>query len=163
MKDTQMNTNLEKVIDKSIQLEKNVSKIYLVFKETFECDAEFWWELVVEEEHHAAIIKSGKLYFEPIHQFPEDILSTTIEDLDMANQTCEECLQKYKMIAPTREEAFNLGLKLESSAGEIHFQKFMMKQSDSEMTRIFQQLNGDDVNHYKRIKAYMLEHNIPIN
>jgi hypothetical protein len=155
-----MNTEFEKIVNQAIMLEKNVAGIYLIFKETFDEDADFWWQLVLEEEHHAALIKSAKVYFAPNHQFPQDLISSTFEELQKVNNMCQSYFDKYKADPPTREEAFNLALILESSAGEIHFQKFMMKNSDSEICQIFQQLNGEDLNHYRRIKSYMTEHNI---
>jgi len=158
-----MNTEFEKIINASILLEKNIASIYLIFKETFDEDAGFWWKLVLEEEHHAALIKSAKVYFAPTDQFPQEMITSTFEELQKANNICQSCIDKYKVEPPTREAAFNLGLVLESSAGEIHFQKFMIEHSDSEITKIFQQLNGDDVNHYKRIKSYMMENNITVS
>ncbi len=155
-----MKTDFEKIVNQAIMLEKNVAGIYLIFKETFDEDAEFWWQLVLEEENHAALIKSAKIYFDPNEQFPQNLISSTIEELQDTNNMIQAYIEKYKKYPPTREETFNLALILESSAGEIHFQKFMMKQSDSEIIQIFQQLNGDDLNHYRRIKSYMTEHNI---
>ena len=157
-----MKNDLQKMIDESIKLELNVADIYLFFKENFEQDEAFWWKLVVEEEHHAALIRSGKMYFDPVDQFPQELLTTTLEELTKTNKVCISYLEKFRQKTPTREEAFNLALVFEGSAGEIHFQNFMIKHSDSEINKIFQQLNGDDVNHFKRIRAYMLENDIRV-
>jgi hypothetical protein len=56
--------------------------------------------------------------------------------------------------------AFNIALRLEQSAGEIHFQDYMTSEADSEMDRIFKRLNQDDKDHAKRIQSYMTQHNI---
>ncbi|MDA3798936.1 MAG: rubrerythrin family protein [Kiritimatiellae bacterium] len=157
-----MKNDLQKIIDESIKLEQNIAATYLFFKENFKEDESFWWKLVVEEKHHAALIRSAKMYFDPVEQFPARLLATTLEELTSTNETFESYLKKFRESTPTREEAFNLALVYESSAGEIHFQNFMMKNSNAEIDKVFQQLNGDDVNHFKRIKAYMLEHDIKV-
>ena len=61
------------------------------------------------------------------------------------------------MSAPSREIAFSLALKTEMSAGEIHFQSAMKKDTDSKALKLFQKLNQDDKDHAKRIRAYMKE------
>ena len=64
------------------------------------------------------------------------------------------------MVPPTRVEAFKYAFELENSVGEFHFQSFMTSESNSQMTKIFQKLNGDDINHAKRIANYMKDSNI---
>ena len=61
---------------------------------------------------------------------------------------------------PSREDAFNLALKLAQSAGEIHFQQFMEKSSGSKLDLIFKRLNGDDKDHAMRILSYMKDYGI---
>ena len=49
------------------------------------------------------------------------------------------------------KRAFNL----ENSASEIHYQSILVSKKDSELTKIFKALNGNDMDHAKRIKNYM--------
>ena len=57
----------------------------------------------------------------------------------------------YNQKAPSFEDAYYEAIKLESSAGEFHFQVLMTEESDSKIVKIFQKLNGDDKDHNKRI------------
>ena len=69
-------------------------------------------------------------------------------------------LEKYINHPPSREIGFNLALKIEMSAAEIHFQNTMTKSTDSEVLKLFQRLNPDDKDHAERIRAYMKEKGI---
>ena len=62
--------DLLKTAEEAIQLEQNVSNLYLIFQQEFPEDAQFWWTLVQEESNHAALIKSGIRYFMPLNKFP---------------------------------------------------------------------------------------------
>ena len=52
-----MNKQLGHIIDKSIQLELNVSELYKIFNQAFKEDANFWRTLSEEEENHANILR----------------------------------------------------------------------------------------------------------
>ena len=59
-----MNKELKQIIDESVQLELNVTKLYKIFNQAFQEDANFWWTLSEEEENHANLIrKVGGLDF----------------------------------------------------------------------------------------------------
>ena len=90
------------------------------------------------------------------------MLASSLEELRSANSTIVELLEKHQDTPPSREDAFNLALKLEQSAGEIHFQQFMEKSSTSKLDSIFQRLNRDDKDHAIRIRSYMQDHGIKI-
>ena len=152
--------DLLKLADEAMQLEYNVSKLYIVFRDSYPEDSDFWWKLVIEESNHAALIKSGIESFMPKDLFPSEILHPELEELQEANKELLSLLNKYEISQPTRETAFNLALKIERSAGEIHFQNTMTKQTDSEVLKLFQKLNQDDIDHAKRIQAYMKEKGI---
>ncbi len=156
-----MSEDLIKLAQEAMRLEYNVSKLYMIFRDAYPEDAAFWWQLVIEESNHAALIKSGLDYFMPENLFPEEMLPA-MEDIQEANEGLEAMLKKYAAEPPSREEAFNVALKTEMSAGEIHFQKTMVKSADSKVLAMFQKLNQDDKDHAKRIRAYMKEHGIAI-
>ena len=157
-----MNNDVTSLIEESINLELNVSKIYTHFYKLFPDDAAFWWKLVVEEKNHAALIRSGKEYFEPLRKFPHDLLAPLLQILKDANSRLDSLIKKYEETPPSREEAFNIALKTEESAGELHFQKFMDKEANSTTDNIFKELNKGDKDHAKRIRCYMEEHGISI-
>jgi hypothetical protein len=156
-----MDNNLIELAEEAMRLEYNVSKLYMIFRDAHPEDADFWWQLVIEEGNHAALIKSGRDYFMPAGAFPEGMFSA-IEDIREANKELDSLLKKFTTEPPSREMAFNVALKTEMSAGEIHFQQTMTKSADSKVLEMFQQLNQDDKDHAKRIRAYMQENHITI-
>jgi ferritin len=157
-----MNNDITSLIEESINLELNVSKIYTHFYKLFPDDAAFWWKLVVEEKNHAALIRSGKEYFEPLRKFPHDLLAPLLQILKDANSKLDSLIKKYEETPPSREEALNIALTIEESAGELHFQKFMDKEANSATDNLFKELNKGDKDHAMRISRYMEEHGIPI-
>ena len=154
-----MNDDLIKLANEAMRLEYNVSKLYMIFRDAYPEDAEFWWKLVIEESNHAALIKSGLDYFMPEGYFPDEIFPS-MDELQKTNRELVSLLEKYINHPPSRETAFNLALEIEMSAAEIHFQNTMTKQTDSEVLKLFQKLNEDDKDHEKRIRAYMKEKGI---
>ncbi|MEA1926781.1 MAG: rubrerythrin family protein [Candidatus Auribacterota bacterium] len=157
-----MNNDITSLIEESIKIELNVSKIYLLFHELFPDDDEFWWNLTLEEKNHAALIQSGKEHFEPLNKFPDGLLADSLRDLRDTNSNLHSIIRNFEKTPPSRKEAFNTALNIEYSAGELHFQTFMDKESDSTVDTIFQQLNKEDKEHALRIRAYMEEHDIPV-
>lgn len=158
-----MDKGFGSIIDESISLELNVSRLYAVFYNAFEEDEDFWWKLTLEEKNHAALIRSGKNYFRTINRFPEKLLHDRLEDLMGINERLISLIEEFKENPPSREQAFNLAYRVENSAGELHFQEFMEREPGSKIDEIFQQLNRDDVEHGKRIRDYMKEHGIPLH
>lgn len=154
-------TRLTQLIDESIHLELNVSELYFIFFEQFPNDAEFWWQLVEEEKNHAALLRSGLEYFEPVRKFPERILHTNLDDLISVNNKLHILTTTYQRETPSRERAFTCAYTIEYSAGEIHFQQFMENETAmSHLEKVFGKLNKDDIAHAERIKAYMESHAI---
>jgi hypothetical protein len=158
-----MNKDFAALIDESIKLELLVADLYLLFQKLFPRDADFWWKLVLEEKGHAALIRSGKEIFEPLGKFPHGLLPPVLQQLIEINSRLDSLIKQYKTTPPTREEAFNLAFATENSAGEMHFQEFMEKNLDSDVDRIFKQLNKDDKDHAARIKSYMERQGIQLH
>ena len=69
-------------------------------------------------------------------------------------------LEKYHNQPPSRQEAFNIALETERSAGEIHFQRLVTNQAESKVIDLFQKLNEDDHDHAERIQIYMQDNGI---
>lgn len=80
--------------------------------------------------------------------------------MHQSNKYIVQKIEDFRENPPTREEAFNMAVAMESSAGEIHYQRMMTGEAGSVVEKIFQKLNGDDKNHAKRIIAYMRNNNI---
>ena len=155
-----MSSKLTQLANEAIRLELNVGKLYLLFRDICPDDAAFWWQLAIEENNHASLIRSGTDFFMQAGLFPTEILPPFIADLQKTNAKLGALLEQYDKNLPSREEAFNLALETERSAGEIHFQHIMTKSADSRILELFQKLNTDDKDHVKRIQAYMKDKGI---
>jgi ferritin len=157
-----MNNDITALAEESINLELNVSEIYYLFHSFFPDDENFWWKLIQEEKDHAALIRGGIEEFEPIGEFPHVILSNSLQDLKETNKKLRSLLKQFKNIPPSRELAFNTALEIEASAGELHFQHFMDKETNSKIDELFQFLNREDKDHAKRIRSYMKDNDISV-
>ena len=146
---------LEQFIDEAIQLELNAAEIYSIFSEAIPEDANFWATLAWEEKNHAAVLKTGKDVLMPIDQFPGEILPNVIQTLVDTNNWLNSLKEKFAETKPDRETAFAIAIKIESSAGEQHFQRVMDSPSDSNIIKILQDLCEDDIHHLSRIREYM--------
>ncbi len=142
-------------LKESIELELNIGDLYQLFSVKFPEDYDFWWKISIEEMNHAALIESINDVFINEGIEPMDSIEIQTKDLHRMNISVKSRIERYKLVPPTRLEAFKYGLKLENSAGESHFEIFMTSVSDSPVVKIFQKLNGEDKNHAVRIENYM--------
>jgi len=157
-----MSRTFELLIQQAILLELNVGQLYLLFHRFLPDDGEFWWEIAIEEENHAALLKTVKQMMNSRVDIPEDLLPSGIDELKNSNQMIIQAMEDFKKV-PDRTRAFQLALEIEISAGESHYDRFMQSAPNSRISNIFKKLNGDDVNHAERIRQYMLENQIPLN
>lgn len=156
-----MSDDLHKLIEESTQMELNVAQVYLGFHHRFSEDANFWWKIAIEEENHAALLLSGKRYFLDAGMFPSELVETSLATLKSLNNELERMISEEGESPLSRTAAFNLALRLEESAGEIHFQHAMHEtEHPSEAIKLFQSLNEADVDHADRIRSYMHRNNI---
>ena len=155
--------NLRPLIEEAIKLELNMAKAYLFFHHIFPEDAGFWWKIAFEEEHHAALLRSGEQYFLDAGEFPSELVGNSLEALTNFNSEIESILRQGREVHPSREFAFNLALKLVESAGEVHFQHAMHEtEHPSEAIKLFQSLNERDMDHADRIRSYMRQNGIGV-
>ncbi len=156
-----MNSAFNKLIDEAIHLELKVSDLYLLFYRLFPNDSQFWWKLAIEEENHAALLKTIKLMGDSEIDIPIELFPKELEDLIKANLVIQKAYEEFEK-HPDRNKAFQFAYKLETSAGEIHYNAFMKNVPESMVSNVFKSLNGDDVDHAERIKQFMTEHQIPV-
>lgn len=155
-----MNRNLDHLLQQAILLELNVGALYFLFHRLLPGDDEFWWKLAIEEENHAALLKTAKQMMKSRVEIPEDLLPPGISELRDSNQMIIKATEDFEK-APDRIKAFQLALEIEISAGESHYDNFMLTSPNSQITNIFKKLNGDDVSHAERIRQYMRQNQIP--
>jgi len=149
-----MEQDIFQIVDEAIALELNVAELYLHFHHQFPDDSAFWWQLAVEEKNHAAMLRSGREHLIKAGLFPFGIVSGELNPLVEANKRLAVLLAETKKRTPSREEAFRLAIRLEESAGEIHFETFMKMTPKTSAEQMFQSLNRDDKDHARRIRAY---------
>ena len=156
-----MNENMLQLIEEAIKLELNVAEIYLGFHHRFPEDANFWWKLVLEEKNHAGLLKNGKQFLLDAGMFPSELVATSLDAIVNENHELERILLQEKETPLSRASAFNLAVKLEESAWEIHFHHAMReRRNTSEGLKLFQNLNADDKDHADRIRNYMRQNGI---
>ena len=155
-----MGDKLKELANEAIQLELNIAKLYMIFQTICPQDNEFWWDLVIEEQNHASLLRSGIEFFMQAELFPDEILPVSIGEMQKANGNLISLLEKYDKTPPSRKEAFNIVLQTERSAGEIHYQRLMTETADSRIVKLFQRLNEGDKDHAQRIQAYMKDKGI---
>ena len=154
-----MNQHFGQLVREAIQLELNVARLYMLFHRLFPEDAEFWWSLVIEEQNHAALLKTVEKMDASRVEIPEGILPPGLAELQESNQMITKEMDAFKT-QPNRAWAFNLAHKIETSAGESHYDNFMRNAPKSRITEVFRKLNGDDVDHARRIREYMVRNHI---
>jgi len=157
-----MPSTVAALLDESIQLELNLAKLYTLFNDQFTEDEEFWWQLSIEERSHAALLQQEKKQPQPLQFFPENLLAKDLEALRANNALILSHAERFAAAPCSREEALNLALKIEMSAGEAHFQEFMDSDTGSLTADIFKQLASEDQNHAKRIREYMKEQGVKV-
>jgi len=126
-----------------------------LFYRIFEEDKDFWWQLKIEEKNHSFLLESAKKAFFDSNKFPQGIVSASLEPLIDANNNLRKMIDDFSSNPPSREIAFNTALKLEISAGEIHYQEAIRQPDESEILKILRKLNGEDKDHERRIREYM--------
>lgn len=147
---------METQIDEAIRLEINMYKLYTLFQEIFPEDSAFWKGLASEERNHILILRKIKPFLPYDQEFSDEFFSKNIETLIDANRKVGLLMQEFKQ-NPDRETAFMKAIELENSAGEMHFQNMMSKETNSKLAKIFKQLNFDDNDHATRIKNHFME------
>lgn len=157
------NKDLRPLIEEAIKLELGMARLYLLCHHVFPEDAGFWWKIAIEEEHHAALLRSGEQYFLDAGEFPVELVGSSLAALANFNGEIESIFRQGSDALPSREFVFNLALKLEESAGEVHFQNAMHETDHpSEAIKLFQSLNEGDKDHAERIRKYMRQNGIDV-
>ncbi len=148
-----METDFLQLIQISVELELNLSKLYRMFHLLLPQDSELWWQLSIEEMNHASLIRTGERL--PENHFPADLLCKDVGALDATIREIQDILIKYQNESLSRETAFELALQFEEEGEDIHFQLAMTTESSDEWIEKFKDLNRSDMDHKKRIKEYM--------
>lgn len=145
--------SIENVIDEAIDFELLAHEIYGIFKESFPEDSAFWEQLSEEELGHAALLRKTKT----LHPDNGAILNiVSIDDIELL-RSIRKSIEKLKVSflkSPDKKLAYDIAIKIEGSKIESNYQKFMKKITIGSYSEVFQILNGDEMDHMKRIKEY---------
>lgn len=147
-----MADNLTLLLEEAIQIELGLSELYHLFSEKISVDRGFWWQLVMEEKNHAALLRSG-IEFLKYNKFPRGLLPDSLEELKKANKKIKNIHEKFST-DPDRMYAFEIAYELENSTGEMHYQNYMSEEINDDLRNIFKALNRADLDHAMRIKKY---------
>jgi len=158
-----MSDDADSLIEESINLELNIGDLYLLFYNLFPGDQEIWGRLTLEEKDHASILQVSKEYFKLADVFPTELFHSSLENLKHMNSELLGLMEQYKKTPPSREDAFNTALRLENSAGELDFQRFMDEETNSTAYNTFKKLNKFNKKHTALIRSYMDRHGIPLD
>jgi hypothetical protein len=154
-----MHSELSELIEAAIELELNVAELYLLFHRKLPEDAHFWWELAIEEENHAALLKTVRLMSENSVAIPMELFPASIEEMLQSNRNLRKAIEDFEQ-EMDRTKAFLFALEIEQSAGELHYNNYMKEAPESKLTEVFRNLNGADMDHAMRIRDYMQSHHI---
>jgi hypothetical protein len=147
-----MDKELLELIDEAIKLEMRVGELYGLFASHFKEDKSFWVQLELEEYNHAALLRAAK-DFVSLSKFPEEMIPATVEQIRQSLKQLEESKKRFEN-EHNRFDAFSIAYEIENAAGELHYQQFMEKKSEDEISRIFKDLNKADSDHSRRVLDY---------
>jgi len=155
-----MNEIIKLFLKESISLELNIGDLYQLFSVKYKQDYNFWWKLSIEEMNHAALIESINDNFLSESIMPSNSIEKKVQELSEMNRIIMEQIGQFRSGPMSRADAFLLASEIEHSIGESHFELFMTSQPNSTVMKIMQKLNGDDINHGKRLAKYMTDNDI---
>lgn len=149
---------IKEYLEEAIQLELNVSRLYIKYSSLNDIDYTFWYALALEEGNHASILKNILQSIGMI-KYEFSIGETELNELKETNAFIRQYIAMENV---TREEALSVALSLEESAGEIHYQQLIDEDIDDRIMEIFIKLNKEDGHHVERIREYALINDIKI-
>ena len=149
-----MNEEILDLLELSLELELKIAELYRFYSRCFSEDAAFWWKLSMEEGNHAALIKSGIQNYAPVDKYPKEMIYPVTEEWKDLLRFIDRQLDQFTKKSPDREQAVQLAIALENSAGEKHYQNAMEYPEGSRMLKLFQRLNDGDRDHAQRIRHY---------
>lgn len=139
----------------SIEVEHGAACLYKLFAELYPEDLEFWSQLHLEEKSHATLLRTALDSFTKRGMLPGNIFATSEAGLRETARKVEVLLEKCKREPPARHDAFKIAIALENEAGEHHYNRFMGRDPESALDKVFQQLNRQDKDHEERIRNYL--------
>ncbi|MDH4100924.1 MAG: hypothetical protein OEV28_10170, partial [Nitrospirota bacterium] len=104
-------------LEQFVKLELRVADLYLLFSTIFPSDKDFWWQLCVEENNHAALLRTGKEHFLEEGFIPDELLRVNVDEFRHSLADVEVLIEKFRQKAPSEKEALETALMLEEQVG----------------------------------------------
>jgi len=149
-----MKVQYQEMLQEALRAERNMQNLYALFKEHFKDDADFWEEIKNEEKQHESIVNLAKDVLTP-DLMSEMFLFDNFEKLRETNNMVEDYIQNFENNTPSKEEAYNLAIRLEKGEYELFYQEAMSKKVALDQMEIFQKLNNGCVDHAKKIEELL--------
>lgn len=144
-------------LDISIALELAVAQLYERVSATFEQHRDFFWRLYIEEQNHAALLKSLRETFAHVNVTATGLLDPDLLELQTTVDAIRTFTARLSVDPPPIGAIVRFALSLERGAGEEHYQHYMSVDPATPPHQIFQRLNGDDKDHASRLERLLGE------
>lgn len=145
--------NLLDILNESIHYELDTYNTYILFAQTLQSDAEFWETLAEEELNHTSVLRKIQQFYQGDSTIIDIISVKDVHAIQESRRYLEKLIEKFKE-NPNLKMACNIGMEIEKSVVEKSYQKFMSKITDDRIIKLFQTLNGEEKNHFKRIQKH---------
>lgn len=145
---------LQDTIAFAVAVERRIAELYREFSTKVQVHRDFWWELSLEEENHASILRS-LLVAPPLLRGSERIVEP-----DCKRSGGLERLDELLRDVATRStlkpaDALRMGINCEDLSIEKTFQSFVTETSRTKAQEILQRLNGEDLHHARRMQELL--------
>jgi hypothetical protein len=147
-------------LDEARRLELIVAELYTLLAKLFPEDHDFWHQLAQEEKDHAALIDAIGANPNLSKKFVSSSAPDLLREIQEINEWLSLLKVEFSEGKPDRKTVFDTAVKIEKSAGEINYQSFMTKQTDSWILIGLQHITKYDLDHLERLEKYMKENNI---
>ena len=145
-------------LDKASQLEILVADLYTLFEKSFPEDSKFWHQLAQEEKNHAELFININPNWS--NKFVSSFAPGLLQEIQGFKEWLSPLIIKFSDKKTDRKTAFNTAIKIEKSAGEIDYQNFMNKETDSWILKGLQHINEYERDHLNRLEQYIEENKI---
>lgn len=150
--------NLQDILSESINYELDTYNMYILFAQNLQNDAEFWETLAEEELNHTSVLRKIQQFYQGDSTVIDIISVKDVKAIQESRRHMEKLMVKF-VENPNLKMACNIGMEIEKSVVEKSYQKFMSIKTDDSIIQLFQALNGEEKDHFKRIQKHSQEKN----
>ncbi|MCP4130140.1 MAG: hypothetical protein GY754_03885 [bacterium] len=138
----------------AIAVELKMADLYSLYYKLFDEDKDFWYQLMIEEKNHAALLKSARDQIQESN-LPDELLCSNIEELQQVIDIINEKIELYRSGTPSKKKAYVFAIKIKNIGYEKHYQDILTGSPNSGVVKIMQEVNNQEINHAHRIEEIM--------